>query len=279
MIENNKPIIIEYINNIPNKTKLFSKIFVKNNKNKCNIEIEGKRLELIEDYEFKTKERKIRVKLFINKNNLEINMYKMFANCINLIYVNGISKLKKNVNINKIFYNCISLSSIPDFKDWKIQKYNVYLMLYNFISLVFSPYERELNINKYDECFMGILITKFMEYNKEIIINNINEDNEVYINLFKNRIKIEYKNKEIIILDGKDNDKELIGCYKYGEKGDENGLIALYKNEANNGKEIKLKLRIINKMKDMNEIIKRKELELKKWNISKVTNISYLFFE
>ena len=55
-------------------------------------------------------------------------MYKMFANCINLIYVNGISKLKKNVNINKIFYNCISLSSIPDFKDWKIQKYNGYLM-------------------------------------------------------------------------------------------------------------------------------------------------------
>ena len=67
MIENNEPIIIEYINNISNKTKLFSKIFVKNNKNKCTIEIEGKRIELIEDYEFKTKERKVRVKLFIIK--------------------------------------------------------------------------------------------------------------------------------------------------------------------------------------------------------------------
>jgi len=54
LIENNEPIIIEYINNISNKTKLFSKIFVKNNKNKCSIEIEGKRLELIEYYEFKT---------------------------------------------------------------------------------------------------------------------------------------------------------------------------------------------------------------------------------
>ena len=80
LIENNEPIIIEYINNISNKTKLFSKIFVKNNKNKCRIEIEGKRLELIEYYEFKTKERKVRVKLFIKKNILEINIYKMFAN-------------------------------------------------------------------------------------------------------------------------------------------------------------------------------------------------------
>lgn len=77
MIENNEPIIIEYINNISNKTKLFSKIFIKNNKNKCNIEIEEKALDLIEDYEFKTKERKVRVKLFIKNNESEINMYKI----------------------------------------------------------------------------------------------------------------------------------------------------------------------------------------------------------
>ena len=90
MIENNKPIIIEYINNISNKTKLFSKIFVKNNKNKWSIEIEEKTLNLIEDYEFKTKERKVRVKLFIKNNESEKNIYKMFANCKNLIYVNVI---------------------------------------------------------------------------------------------------------------------------------------------------------------------------------------------
>jgi len=104
-IEKNEPIIIEYINNVSNKTKLFSKIFVKNNEKKCKIEIEGKKLDLIEKYEFKTTERKVRVKLFINKNVSEINMYKMFSNCPNLIYINGISKLKKIVNINKIFYN------------------------------------------------------------------------------------------------------------------------------------------------------------------------------
>jgi len=45
----------------------------------------------------------------------------MFANRFNLVYVNGISKLNNIINIDKIFYNCISLSSIPDFKDWKIK--------------------------------------------------------------------------------------------------------------------------------------------------------------
>jgi len=132
----------------------------------------------------------------------------MFANCKNLVYVNGISKIKNNINI-KIFYNCISLSVIPDFEDWKIQKYNGYLMLY-CISLVFFPYERELNIDEYDEGFLGIYITKYLKYNKEIIIRNISENKEGYINLFKNKIKVEDKNREIIILDGKDDERELI---------------------------------------------------------------------
>ena len=48
----------------------------------------------------------------------------MFSNCIDLIYVDGISKLKaiKIINISKIFYNCISLLSIPDINDWEIEK-------------------------------------------------------------------------------------------------------------------------------------------------------------
>ena len=110
----------------------------------------------------------------------------MFSNCINLIYVNGISKIKKIINIDKLFYNCINLSSIPDIKELEIQKYNAYLTFHNCISFIFLPYERELNINKYDLGFMGILITKYLKYNKEIIIRNINEDNEGNINFFKN---------------------------------------------------------------------------------------------
>jgi len=153
-------------------------------------------------------------------------------------------------------------------------------MFYNCISFIFFPYDRELNIDKYEKGFLGILITKFLKYNKEIIISNINEDNEGYINLFKNRFKIKDKNEEIMILDGKDDNIELIACYKYDKKANEkeDELIILYKKENNKGKEIEIKINllIINKAKDMNEIMKREEFQ--KWNINNVTNLGGLFY-
>ena len=217
LIKSNEPIIIEYINNSPYKTKLFSKIFVKNNKKNFMIEIEGKILNLIEEYKFKRKDKKVRIKLFINNGISEINLYKMFANCINLIYVEGISKLKqiKIINMNKIFYNCVSLSSIPDLNEFEMQKYNSYLMFYNCISLIFFSYEKKLKINKFED---GIIITKYFKYNKEISISNIIEDNKGYINLF--RYKFKFKNEEIMVFNG-NSDCELIACYKDEKKDDE----------------------------------------------------------
>jgi len=99
----------------------------------------------------------------------------MFSNCTDLIYVEGISKLKKIkiINISKIFYNCISLLSIPDINNWEIDKYNNYLMFYNCISFVFFLYEKEININKFDDAFLGLIITKYLKSKKEIIIERI----------------------------------------------------------------------------------------------------------
>ena len=279
IFENNEPLIIEYNNNISYKTKLFSKTFVKNNKKKIKIEIEGERIDLIEEYEFKTKEEKVRIKLFINNGVSEIDMYKMFANCTDLINVDGISKLKEIqiINMDKMFYNCISLKSIPDINDWEIEKYNNYLMFYNCISLIFFPYEKEINFNKYDDSFLGVIINKYLKFNKEIAINNYDEDNEGYINLFGNKYKIKNKEEEIIILDGK-NEDELIACYKDQKKDDEDELIALYKNNENDKFEKNIKIKIINKIKDIYGLIEREELNLSKWNTENVTNMSYLFF-
>ena len=107
IIKNSESITIEYNNNISNKTKLFSKTFMKNNRKKFKIEIEGERIDLIEGYKFKTKEKKIRIKLFINNEISKIDMYKMFSNCIDLIYVDGLSKLNKIkiINMDKMLYN------------------------------------------------------------------------------------------------------------------------------------------------------------------------------
>ena len=66
-----------------------------------------------------------------------------------------------------------------------------------------------------------------------------------------------------MILDGKDDEKELIACFKYDKKRVEDELKVLYINGNKDGNEIKIKIRIINKIKDMNGIIERKELELK----------------
>jgi len=163
-IKNHESIIIEYNNNIYYKTKLFSKTFVKNNKKRLKIEIEGERIDLIEEYKFKTKEKKVRIKLFLNDGVSEIDMCKMFSHCIDLIYVDGISKLNKIkiINMDKLFYNCISLISISDFNEWEIERYNNYLMFYNCFSLIFFPYENKININKYDDSFLGINITRYL---------------------------------------------------------------------------------------------------------------------
>ena len=236
-------------------------------------------MELNKEYEFKTKEEMIFVKLFINKEVQEIDINNMFSNCSNLISIDGISKLKKIkiISLNKMFYNCISLSSIPDFKDWEIKKYNPYLMFYNCISLSFFPYKNELDINEYDDLFLGLIITKYLKINNEITINNIIEDRGC-VNLFGNECKINNKNREIMIIDGKD-ERELIACYKDEIKvnRDKNEIIIFYNNEDNNGKKIKIKLKLINKMKDIDIIIKNKELDLSKWNTINVTNMSNLF--
>ena len=200
----------------------------------------------------------------------------MFSNCTGLIFVDGISKLKKIkiINMDKMFYNCISLISIPDFDDWEIKNYSNYLMFYNCISLIFFPYEKEFNINKYDDQFLGIIITRYLKFNKEIIINNIVEDNKGYINIFGNKYKIKEKEEEIMIIDGKVKE-ELIAFYKDKKMEDEDQLIILNRNIKD---ENKIKLRIINKIKDMNEIISKNELDLSKWNTNNITDMSYLFY-
>ena len=76
-----------------------------------------------------------------------------------------------------------------------------------------------------------------------------------------------------MIFDGK-YETELIACYKEEKKGDDDELNLLYKNDGNG---TKLKLRIINKMKDIKGIIANNELDLTKWNINNVTNMGYLF--
>ena len=275
-IKNDEFITIEYANNISGSTKLFSKTFVQNNKLKVKIEIEGELLEIKSEYEFKTKDRIVKIRLILNENIFEINMLKMFSNCTNLIYINGISKLKKTkiINQNKMFYNCISLSSIPDFKDWKLSKDNNYLMFYNCISLAFFPLENE--IIKYDDGFLGLLITKSFKINDEITIKNVIKDKKETIKIFGKEFQIKNKKEEIMIVDGIKNTRGIIAFYKDEKNEKENELIIYNRDSDREGEEIELKARII--IDNIEDIIEKNELDLSKWNTSSLTNMGYLFY-
>ena len=188
-------ITIKYIKNNSN-INLFNENFVNNNKDKIYLEIEGKKYELKSQYKFEKNENIITIKLIIKEEIFEIDMSEMFANCNNLIYINGISKLKKTKILSKykMFYNCTSLISIPDINIWKIElDINDYLMFYNCISLIYfhnpvTEKTKNIYINNYID--IGIIITKYYQNGKEIILKTNIEKNEKIINLYENKLNI-----------------------------------------------------------------------------------------
>ena len=128
------------------KIKIFGENFVKNNKNKCKIIINGREYELEEEFIIKN-EKTIEIKLIgiskitntsymfsgcsslsnlpdISKWNTDnvIDMSYMFSGCSLLSFFPDISKWDTN-NVTKmqaIFYFCSSLSSLPDISKWAI---------------------------------------------------------------------------------------------------------------------------------------------------------------
>ena len=111
---NNDNIIIYKINENEEKIRIFGKDFVKNNKNKIKLEIEGKEYELME---------------FYNKNNNKIkNLY---------IKIKGIENI---TNMRHMFYGYSSLLNLPDISKWNTNNVtNMSCMLSECSSLLNLP--------------------------------------------------------------------------------------------------------------------------------------------
>ena len=134
-IKDNKlnEITIKYkIDKDDNKIRIFGKDFIKNNKNKCKIIIEGKEEEIKEYINID--------KTLKNKNILEIklkeittvtDMSYMFFHCSNLLSL-LISKwdIKNVTNMSHMFSYCYNLTSLPDIYKWDTK--NVIDMSYLF---------------------------------------------------------------------------------------------------------------------------------------------------
>ena len=118
----NKMTVIYNINKNLNKIRIFDINFVKNNKNKCYLLINGQKNELSEYYII-NKEQKA-------KNTLEIklietkkitNMSYMFKNCNVLLFLPDFSSWNtENVtDMSYMFYNCSSIISLPNISKWE----------------------------------------------------------------------------------------------------------------------------------------------------------------
>ena len=107
---------LEYKNNSSGIYKIFGDIFVDNNKGKCYMIIDGRRLELSENYSIMEPEQKYKnltIKLVGLKKTNDISH--MFEDVKDLINIKGLSKINTSniTNINSMFKNC-SMESLPD---------------------------------------------------------------------------------------------------------------------------------------------------------------------
>ena len=123
---NNKKNVInlQYLidNNKYKNIQIFGKNFVKNNKNKCKIIIDGKEYKLCSYLPIN----------IINKSMVEMkleiikpftSMKDMFSNCQSLIYFNDNNLNTSEVtDISNMFYECRQLSSISDISKWNTSK-------------------------------------------------------------------------------------------------------------------------------------------------------------
>ena len=99
------------------REKLFGEIYVKNNKDKCKMIINGKEQEIcsyLPNYHEYLDKGKLILKLIVNKNITDISY--MFSGCLSLISLPNISKMNLNntTNISGMFFYCSSLTYIND---------------------------------------------------------------------------------------------------------------------------------------------------------------------
>ena len=116
--------------------RLFNKIFVEKNKEKCKLIINNQELDLIEFYNLKADEKILKVALIVFENLIDMSY--MFCECTSLISLDGISDLNtENVtNMSYMFYHCSSLESLDGISDLNTEKVtNMSSMFYQCSSL------------------------------------------------------------------------------------------------------------------------------------------------
>jgi len=143
--KNDNEIKLIYNNNGENKIKIFGSSFIKNNKDKCKIIIDGKESEL-QEYIPNNNSDFIEIRLKGIKNIKDISY--MFSGCSSLSNLSDFSKWN-TTNITKmkrVFYDSASLTDLPDISKWDTSNVvNMHGMFHGCSSLISLP-----DISKWD---------------------------------------------------------------------------------------------------------------------------------
>ena len=117
-----------------NKIRILGETFVKNNRGKCQIIVEGVTKELTEYIEL-NKEQTSKQTLELKLNNIKniTNMSCIFSGCSSLNNLPDISKWNtQNVtDMSCMFYGCSSLNNLPDISKWNTTKLAYYDKMFN----------------------------------------------------------------------------------------------------------------------------------------------------
>ena len=111
---------IFYKKNHPCKSiRLFGSKFYENNKNNCKICINFKEMDLMEFYEVKDNDHKLKVVLSLDKEKVTDLSY-IFCGCSMLENIDDFHNLKvENItSLSNMFYGCSSLKTLPDISNW-----------------------------------------------------------------------------------------------------------------------------------------------------------------
>ena len=109
------------INREENTINIFGTDFVKNNKDKCKMFIDGKEYEISKKFDI-TNYDKEKLEIKLKGINKVTDMSCMFSGCSTLISIENFTNLNtsKVTNMNSMFSGCSSLLTIPDISNWDV---------------------------------------------------------------------------------------------------------------------------------------------------------------
>ena len=140
----NEMTIIYKLGDFDNEIKLFGEEFVKKNKEKCVLIIDGKEKELCEiiDTNDLSCIKKNILKIKLKEINTITDMSYMFSKCPTLVDLPDISEWDTSsvTNMKYMFDSCEALSGLPDISKWDTTNVTDMSFMFNYcISLPYLP--------------------------------------------------------------------------------------------------------------------------------------------